>query len=115
MVNFKLYDAENPQIWDAFVKYCFETKAKGFTKYSAKGIFEIIRWHSGMEPGNDGFKINNNYTPDYARKMMETYPEFDGFFVMRELKASRTPSLIGHPSFVYPPPPPPERMHNTLY
>ena len=55
----------------------------------AKGIFEIIRWHTGVT-GTGNYKLCNNYTPDYARKMMSAYPEFDGFFRVRELPSTRT-------------------------
>lgn len=89
MVNFKHYDESNPQIWQAFVHFSIKTKRdKGFARYSAKGIFEIIRWHTKVH-GNDEFKINNNYTGDYARKMMKEFPEFEGFFVTRSLKQQR--------------------------
>jgi len=73
MIDFKTYDNENPEIWEKFKWFSFQAKAKGFKRYSANGIFELIRWHS-MTAGNDGFKINNNYRPDYARKMMRMYP-----------------------------------------
>ena len=81
--NFEFYDKQNPHIWDLFVKYSFQAKNKGFKNYSSKSIFEIIRWHTKAS-GNDGFKINNNYTPFYARKIMKCYPEFEGFFRLRE-------------------------------
>jgi hypothetical protein len=88
MIDFKKYDEENPKIWALFVKYAIEAKQKGFKSYSANGIFEIIRWNT-KESGNDGFKVNNNYRPDYARKMMNKHPEFKGFFQIREIKAIR--------------------------
>ena len=90
MIDFKKYDEENPEIWNQFKKYSFLAKNKRqFKNYTANGIFEIIRWHTATE-GNDMYKINNNYRPDYARKMMEQFPEFKGFFRIRELKAGRT-------------------------
>lgn len=88
MIDFNRYHEENPHIWDGFVKYAKEAKSKGFRNYSANGIFEIMRWHTGIE-GNGEFKISNNYRPDYARKMMTEYPEFEGFFRIKELKAPR--------------------------
>jgi hypothetical protein len=90
MIDFKTYDSQNPQIWIAFEKYTFEAKNKGFKNYSAKGIFEIIRWHTGVS-GNGRFKLNNNYHADYARKVMDKYPTLlKGFFRLRDLKATRT-------------------------
>ena len=88
MIDFKKYDQKNPQIWEAFKKYSFEAKAKNFKNYSANGIFEIIRWHTDIT-SRDNYKVNNNYRPDYARKMMKEYPEFEGFFRIRELKTNR--------------------------
>lgn len=88
MIDFLKYDQENPEIWRLFKKYALQAKEKGFSNYSANGIFEIIRWHTTGR-GNDGFKVNNNYRPDYSRKMMSFYPSFEGFFRVRETKALR--------------------------
>lgn len=86
MLSFKKYNKKNPLVWGLFVKYSKEARKKGFKTYSAKGIFEIIRWHTEIN-GTEGFKLNNNYHPDYARKLMKTYPKFQGFFKIRERKS----------------------------
>lgn len=44
MINFEQYHNENPHIWEAFVRFAKEAKQRGFKKYSANGIFELIRW-----------------------------------------------------------------------
>ena len=88
MKDFATYNKENPEIYYQFVKFAMEAKyEKGFKHYSAKGIFELIRWHSKAN-GTDHFKVNNNYHPYYARKMMIDYHEFKGFFRLREVKQS---------------------------
>jgi len=90
VINFKKYDEENPEIWEKFVHYARLTKDRGFKNYSANGIFELIRWHTGVK-GNDAFKVNNIYRPDYARKLMREQPEeFAFFFRTRTTKAPRT-------------------------
>lgn len=89
MIDFKKYDSENPVIWQLFQRFTREAKAKGFKTYSSNGIFEIMRWHTAAN-GNDNFKVNNNFRPDYARKMMRAYPEFKGFLRVRKLTADRT-------------------------
>ena len=88
MIEFTQYHKDNPHIWDAFKKVSIEAKSKGFDRFSANGIFEIIRWNTTLET-RDKYKVNNNYRPDYARKMMKDYPEFNGFFRVRTLKAYR--------------------------
>ena len=83
--TFEQYDRENPKIWDMFVYFSKQAKfVKGFKRYSAKGIFELIRWHTSVK-GNDNFKINNNFHPDYSRKMMREFPTFKGFFETRKI------------------------------
>lgn len=89
MINFEQYHNENPHIWEAFVRFANEAKQRGFKKYSANGIFELIRWEMKGEKRFDGFKINNNYRADYARKMMAEFPEFKGFFEIRQLTSLR--------------------------
>lgn len=90
MIDFKKYDEENPKVWEKFLELARKAKKKGFKRYSAKGIFELIRWYTGVT-GNDGFKLNNNFHADYARKIMKLYPdEFKGFFETRSLKANRS-------------------------
>jgi hypothetical protein len=83
--TFEQYDKDNPEIWGLFVHYCSEAKRRGFKLYGSKAIFEVIRFNT---PPNNGvpFKVNNNFTPDYARKMEREFPEFDGFFEKRVLK-----------------------------
>jgi len=81
-MDFQQYDNENDEIWTAFVHYTNLTIHKGFNHYSAKGIFELIRWHSNAK-GMGTFKINNNYSADYARKFMKVYPRHEGFFRTR--------------------------------
>ena len=82
-MNFEQYDNDNPQIWQAFVHYTIETVGKGFQYYGAKGIIELIRWHTPTTANGDKFKINNNFAPDYARKFMATFPQHEGFFRLR--------------------------------
>lgn len=89
MKSFDKYNEQNPVIWDLFVRFAYQAKHKGFSRYSAKGIFELIRWHTAAN-SNDRFKINNNYHADYARRLMNLYPEFKGFFETRNLTRVRS-------------------------
>ena len=88
MTKFEQYHKDNPKIYKAFTRYAREAKHKGFKNYSSKSLFEIIRWHTTIKGGRV-FKIDNNYAPDYARKMMQEYESFKGFFRVRTLKAKR--------------------------
>ena len=84
--KFETYHVENPHVYDLFIRFAKEAKSTGRRTFSAKAIFERIRWHVDVETTGDQFKVNNNYPAYYARKMMEDYPEFDGFFKIRKLQ-----------------------------
>jgi len=87
MIDFTKYDNENPHIWAKFQDIAMRAKhIAGFKRYSAKGIFEIMRWETSVKAKNDSFKVNNNYTAYYARKMMSEHKEFIGFFLIRNTK-----------------------------
>jgi len=84
-VKFCQYHKDNPEVYTEFEKFALKTINKGFTHYSAKGIFELIRWHTGVA-AKGAYKVNNNYTPFYARMFEESHPEHDGFFRKRKSK-----------------------------
>jgi len=94
--KFLIFHEANPHVYTKFLELAWMVRGRGFTKWSARAIMQRLRWFSSFETsdpnwGSD-FKINNNYTPYYARKAMREYPEdFDiegaEFFELRELKA----------------------------
>ncbi len=85
--KFCAYHQENPQVYEEFKKFTYKTIKKGFKNYSAKGIFELIRWHSGVSAnGEDGFKVNNNYTSFYARLFEKQHPDQKDYFRKRTSK-----------------------------
>jgi len=78
------FHKEHPEVWHLFVKFSRMMAEKGFQNYSAKAVFERIRWEK--DAGGDGktiFKLNNNYPAFYARRFMRMYPEYQGFFKVR--------------------------------
>lgn len=81
--TFDEFDRDNPHVYDLFVKYALEAKARGRTRFSISMITERIRWYTAIETSDPDFKINNNHRAFYARKLMED-PRFTGMFVVRE-------------------------------
>jgi len=84
--KFETYDEANPHIYDLFYRFAKETLDRGYSHYSANAIFERIRWYVDIETEGDQLKVNNNYRPYYARKLMESHQEFSSFFRVRELQ-----------------------------
>ncbi len=85
---FKIYHAENPHIYQAFSAYAMQLIAAGVTNLSAYLIYERMRWET-LVGGNDGFKLNNNYRPYYARLFMQDNPQYEGYFTLRATTAEK--------------------------
>lgn len=81
--EFEEFHANNPHVYELYVKYALEAKARGRRRFSIAMITERIRWYTTIETDDDEYKINNNHKAFYARKLMED-PRFAGLFQIRE-------------------------------
>lgn len=84
--QFQQYHKKHPEVYQTFVKLTLQTIKKGFKRFSARGIFQVMRWLRKGEIKDDGYKYNNNYTPYYVRLFEHDYPMHVGFFEKRKLK-----------------------------
>jgi len=87
------YHKKHPEVWSMFVLFTFQMINKGYKNYSAKAVFERIRWEK--DAGGDGvaeFKVGNNYPSFYARRFMRAYPEHEGFFRTRKQTSEDSPA-----------------------
>lgn len=83
--SFEEFHYCNPHVFKMFVQYARQAKSRGYEKFSAKAIFERLRWYYNFEVvSEDEWKLNNNYTALFARLAIKEYPEFEGFFQLRE-------------------------------
>lgn len=87
--SFKQYHKKYPKIYSKFVELTFKTREKGFEKFSARAVFQVMRWVTAGEKKEDGFKFNNNFTPFYVRLLEHEHPEFIGFFEKRKAKCDK--------------------------
>jgi len=85
--NFEDYHKENPGVWKLFEHYALLATSKR-KRYSARGIFHQIRWHTMMKEKNGEYKIDAGWTSHYARKFIDEHPEYEGFFETRVRRSS---------------------------
>lgn len=86
--KFIKYHENNPNVYRLFIGFAHELIAAGRKKLSASLIIERIRWEVNVQTvSDDNFKITNNHTAFYARKFMNDFPEYVGYFRTREQKA----------------------------
>jgi len=85
--TFEMFHEYNPHVYDLLLDYALTVKRAG-RKVGMKAIFERLRWDYLVHTNsNSGFKLNNNYTSLYARKLMDNEPELEGFFETRERRS----------------------------
>ena len=82
MLTFQEYHERNPRIYEEFKRFAFLLINNGHKKIGSKQVFERIRWESMIER-IDRYKVNNNYTADYAYKFESDFPYLEGIFYHR--------------------------------
>lgn len=81
------FDRANPQVYALFKRFAEELRARGRKRIGSKSIIERIRWFALVETDGEPWKINNNFTAHYARKLVAERPEFADLFEMRRLRS----------------------------
>jgi len=80
--NFEIYHQENPKVYELFCYYS-KIAASKRERYSARGIFHQLRWHTMVREKEGEYKLDAGWTPHYARKFMKEFPEHKDFFETR--------------------------------
>lgn len=78
------FDAKNPHVYTALVELARQERASGATWCSMKYLFEKLRKDTSFRTRFGEFKLNNNFTRPYSRKIMEQEFGFKGFFRTRK-------------------------------
>ncbi len=87
--RFREFDRAHPDVWRLFRQFALELLQAGREHYSADAILHRIRWHFATSGKcHDGFKMNNNFSSRYARKLAAEDERFRGFFEFRRLKSA---------------------------
>ena len=84
--KFDTWDAENPEVYRLFCKFTLQAASKGHKRLSAWMIVNRIRWETAVVTVGNDYKVSNDFIALYARKFMEEYPEYEGFFSVKPMK-----------------------------
>ncbi len=87
--KFLKFHRENPHVYRIILEKTWKLWHAGHRHHGMKAIFESIRWDQKVGTISDDFKLNNNFTPFYARLIMENEPKLRGFFQTRENNGKR--------------------------
>jgi len=96
------FHRDNPAVYSELKRLSFQLRRVGHKQYGIKSLFEVVRWHTALNTGNDDFKINNNFGAFFARLLMHHEPELKGFFKVRSSVADDYPivEMVGR-SFLW--------------
>ena len=89
---FLAYHEAHPTVYARFEALALEAARAGRERFSARVIFGRIRWDQALDADDgSGFKLNDHYSPYYARLFMRDHPEFGEFFETRKVRAEAEP------------------------
>ena len=81
---FTRFHTDNPIIWYHFKRFTFAVIGAGRDHYSSQAVFQRLRWHTNFEViGGPSIKLNDHFSPFYARMFHVAYPAYAEFFMVR--------------------------------
>jgi hypothetical protein len=85
---FEDFHADNPRVYETLVRLAREWVTRtGRHRLGMKSLYERARWDIAIATSDPDFKINNSYTPYYARLIDEQESDLSGLFEFRRSQA----------------------------
>ena len=83
--KFEAFHQANLHVYEALETMTQALWDRGRRRLAVKTLFETLRWRYWMttDDPSSHFRLNNNYTPYYARLLIDRHPEWDGLFALR--------------------------------
>ena len=85
--RFEAFHAENPRVYERLHFRALALVESGHARIGIKMLWEVLRYDLLLDHGDNGFKLNNDFTSRYARLLMATDQRLAGVFQTRELRA----------------------------
>lgn len=87
--RFEAYHAAHPEVYAHLLHLAVNLRRRGWKHYGIRTLWETMRHNFDVQRDEgEAYKLNDQYTSRYARLLMESTPELEGFFEVRELRAS---------------------------
>lgn len=87
--DFLSYLPSNVHVYEAFEAEAKKIANRGFKRYSARTIVEVLRHHSAVAEVEGAWKLNDWRTPYLARLFAILNPESANLFEFRVVKSGR--------------------------
>jgi hypothetical protein len=85
MLKYEAFKEANPWVLRTLTRMSYELQNRGYSHYGIAALIEVLRYEYALtnDPSSD-FKFNNNYRAFFAREIMQTNPQLNGFFSTRK-------------------------------
>ena len=79
------FHTAHPDVYAELRRMAIQFVARGHNQLGIGMLWETLRYHTllGAQPGEETFRLNNNYRALYARLLMEREPMLRGVFTTR--------------------------------
>lgn len=94
--EFMEFHDNHPEVYDTLVSMSLESHRRG-KRVGIGCLWEVMRWHLDVRTGEEPYQLNNNHRSRYARLIMATVPELDGFFSTRPLSSTPEEATSDYP------------------
>jgi len=86
--RFAEFHKANPHVYQTLILKCRQWRRHHPTKkLGIRMLWESMRWDYAMKTESNDFKLNDHYTPFYARLIMDCEPGLADIFEIRDRKA----------------------------
>ena len=89
------FHTKNPHVYEQLENLALQLRRSGVTRWGMKALWEVLRYELVLRTSSSArsFRLNNNYPAYYARMLMDSHPELNGFFETREHRGDHTHAL----------------------
>ncbi len=85
--RFAHFHAANPHVLDEMLELARARLDRGETRIGAKALYEELRQSLRVRKFGE-WKLNNDFTATYARKLIEAEPRLEGMIELRRRKST---------------------------
>lgn len=84
--DFLAFHQANPHVFATLRTLAFQAVNAGAERLGMKALYEVARWQLKLDTSTSTPKLNNVWTPYYARLLMQEVPALDGVFETRTIR-----------------------------
>lgn len=88
--DFWKFHHAHPEVYETLVRRARDLSERGYRRLGIGMLWEVMRYTSmiGARPGEEAYRLNNNYRSRYVRIIIDQEPDLRSLFEIRELRSA---------------------------